>query len=231
MNCLCECRHSVDNYTYSSVSIDDGSSWLTGQLIGHCCIWDFCVNVCCVFSFIYIYIYIILLLKTAQNMFKNEHNGAWFGVIVLWSVIMAYTIVSTLARSGADDAWQFGVYKNICCFTVVKLLDFLKKNRNKEFIDILFIYWFVCFKMFLYREEISSFTDHKCYQIKVTYCNFPNPWSVLNKKTFLPTKLFESDPDATSIIPKWVKKLLEGMTLWLVQLTQPVRATSSWCYQ
>lgn len=104
------------------------------------------VWMCVVFSALYIYI--ILLLKTAQNMFKNEHNGAWFGVTVLWSVIMAYTIVITVAHSGADDTWQFRVYKNICCFTVVKLLDFLKKTETKSLlIFYLFIDLFVskCF--------------------------------------------------------------------------------------
>lgn len=126
-------------HIHLSVSIDDGSSWLIGQLIGHCCSWNFCGNVCCVFSFIYmmyiytyIYIYIILLLKTAQNVFKNEHNEAWFGITVLWSVVMAYTIVITVACSGADDKWQFGVYKNICYFAVVTLFRFFKEKKKQR---------------------------------------------------------------------------------------------------
>jgi hypothetical protein len=147
LNCLCECRHSVDNYTYSSVCFN----WWWFQLVDWPIDWSLLhlrLLWECVLCF-QLYIYIILLLKTAQNVFKNEHNGAWFGITVLWSVVMAFTIVITVACSGADDTWQFGVYKNTCCFNVVKFFRFFwRKTETKNLlIFYLFIDWFVskCF--------------------------------------------------------------------------------------
>lgn len=120
------------------VWIDDGSSWLIGQLNGHCCVRDFCVNVCCVCSCIPSQYWKWL------KMCLEVNNGAEFGISVIWSVVMMCTVVITVA-CGLAVTWHCSVCKIVCCCIVVDIRSLLSEKKKMESIYFIFIYWFVLF--------------------------------------------------------------------------------------
>jgi len=145
------------------------------------------MNVCCVCSCIPSQYWKWL------KMYLKVNNGAKFGITVIWSVVVLYTVVITVA-CGLAVTWHCNVCKFVCCCIVVDIRRSLSEKKNGKY--LLYIYLLICFiclfvcKCFCTERKLILLLITKYYQFQMSNCrkssHSPSPCSVLNIKDFSP---------------------------------------------